>query len=109
MSTTEVSDVFEFHLTPMASSPRPSDLQRLLDTAVAEAAQDTAAVTRASAALQDTASDVGEAVVLLHVVLAKGAANAVARNFVERDVTVKLAKRRLAVSQVTQRNTSGDN
>ena len=107
MSTTELSDVFEFHIK-LDPSQRADHVQPTLDAAIAEAVQQTAAVTRASADLQGTEA-VSGAVVLLHVVLAKGSADATARSFVESSVTSQLAKRRIVVSEVTQRNTSGDN
>lgn len=109
MSTTELSDLFEFHVTPMDPTLFKDELQRTLDAAVAEAAQDTADVKSASAEIQDTAADAGESVVLLHVVLAKGVAGTAARLFVDTRLTSQLEKRHVAVSQVTQRNTSGDN
>jgi hypothetical protein len=107
MSTTELSDVFEFQIK-LDPSQRADDVQPTLDAAIAEAVQQTAAVTRASAELQATAAG-SEAVVLLHVVLARGSGDATPRSFVESGVTSQLAKRRIVVSEVTQRNTSGDN
>jgi hypothetical protein len=109
MSTTELSDVFEFHIKRMPPSLRDEDVQRTLDAAVAEAAQEAAAVTSASAELQGIDATVSETVVLLHVVLTEGAPEAAARSFIDTCLTPQLEKRHIEVSQVRQRNTSGDN
>lgn len=109
MSTSELSDLFELHLAPRDASLPADELQRTLEAAVAEAAQDTAEIQRVSADLQETMTDEGQFVSLLHVVLAKEAPAAAARAFIETHLTPQLEKRDVMLSQVRQRNTSGDN